>query len=367
MMPTRAAVLLMIAGNAAAGPFSELIVFGDSLSDVGNTSAATLGVQPGPEYFDGRFSNGPVYAERLAEGLGLGPLVRSELGGGNYAYGGAETDGPGFFGGGLFLDSLVEQVDVYLNDLGPTPVDPDALHVVFIGGNDFLDGQTNPAEPAAIVQQQMSRLVDAGAQRFLGFNLPRLSLTPNDLGDSSLGALSIAFNEELERVYHTIESANPLVAISRVDVEAFLDGVVADPASLGFTDVTGRGIGVDKASGYLFWDGIHPTREAHALLGETAIRAALPVGDFDRDGFVTPADYSVWGAGVGAAFDAAAGVTTGIQADLNGDGRVDAADYTGWREASVGSPAAVPEPAGAAAAVGVVAISAAACSRRRPR
>ena len=79
--------------------FSDLYVFGDSLSDVGNLSAATLGFLPGSDYFDGRYSNGPVYAELLAEKLGLEPLRRSGEGGNNFAYGGASTSGTSFLEG----------------------------------------------------------------------------------------------------------------------------------------------------------------------------------------------------------------------------------------------------------------------------
>ena len=42
----------------AATIFSELVVFGDSLSDTGNLYAASGGFPPSPPYFDGNFSNG---------------------------------------------------------------------------------------------------------------------------------------------------------------------------------------------------------------------------------------------------------------------------------------------------------------------
>ncbi len=74
-------------------------------------------------------------------------------------------------------------------------------------------------------------------------------------------------------------------------------------------------------------------------------------GDYDRNGLVDSADRSLWAQQYGYAGD-------GALADGNGDGRVDAADYTVWRDAMVPAPAAViPEPAGPAlvlfAAMGV--------------
>src|SRR3954464_8627037 len=87
--------LVLATGIAAfAEPFSNLVVFGDSLSDIGNIAQAPLINTPGPYYWNGRFSNGPVYAESLTTGLGLPALKRSTSSGGNdYAYGGAKTTG----------------------------------------------------------------------------------------------------------------------------------------------------------------------------------------------------------------------------------------------------------------------------------
>ena len=55
-----ALALALLAELAAAELFSDFIIFGDSLSDVGNTRQASIGLYPGLYYADGRFSNGPV-------------------------------------------------------------------------------------------------------------------------------------------------------------------------------------------------------------------------------------------------------------------------------------------------------------------
>src|SRR4051812_8541313 len=69
---------------ASAGQFTKLVVLGDSLSDTGNLFAATGGAIPPSPYYLGRFSNGPVWVEYLAEALDV-PFE-------DYAYGGAKTD-----------------------------------------------------------------------------------------------------------------------------------------------------------------------------------------------------------------------------------------------------------------------------------
>ncbi|MGZ9082256.1 MAG: SGNH/GDSL hydrolase family protein [Rhodoplanes sp.] len=78
-------------GQAAAASYTNMFVFGDSLSDTGNVYDLTRGILPAPPYAGGRFSDGPVYAEYMAKGLGL-PLDNVLSGGTNYAFGGAETN-----------------------------------------------------------------------------------------------------------------------------------------------------------------------------------------------------------------------------------------------------------------------------------
>src|ERR1051325_6177463 len=78
------ATLFSTAQVANADQFKRLIVFGDSLSDNGNLFALSGNTYPPPPYYLGRFSNGPVWVEDLAERLGV-PLD-------DFAVGGANTD-----------------------------------------------------------------------------------------------------------------------------------------------------------------------------------------------------------------------------------------------------------------------------------
>src|SRR3954471_10689570 len=58
-------------GNAPRNPpFSAIKVLGDSLSDTGRTFNA-IGVPPSLYYFNGRFSNGPLWVDYLAPSLRL--------------------------------------------------------------------------------------------------------------------------------------------------------------------------------------------------------------------------------------------------------------------------------------------------------
>src|SRR5262245_14581793 len=83
--------LLLPSSAQARNPLTEVVVFGDSLSDTGNLFLASGGTVATPPYFNGRFSNGPVWVEVLADKLGLDAPTPSVLGGTNFAFGGAET------------------------------------------------------------------------------------------------------------------------------------------------------------------------------------------------------------------------------------------------------------------------------------
>ncbi len=341
---------VVLAATATAGPYTRLLVFGDSLSDVGNTSAATLGFSPGSNYYQGRYSNGPVYAERLSTGLGLGTLTRSGAGGNDFAYGGARLSGTGGFTG-LFINDLDEQVDDYLDRLSGQSAPAGALFVVFIGANDLFSGVTNTSSLASGITSQAQRLVNVGARNLLTVNLPRLGLTPdynrNATSAANISNLTVALNNALAASFATLATARPDVTIRSLDVEALFDNLVANPAQWGFTNVIDRGQGVADATGYVFWDGVHPTARGHTLLSEAALQAVLPTGDYNRDGFVTAADYTAWLTTFAGRF----ATGSSLAADGAFDGVIDAADYTVWRDrvvvGALGTSAlAVPEPAG---------------------
>ncbi len=278
----------------SAGPFSELVIFGDSLSDTGNAyeSLGSLAMDPN-DYYMGRFSNGPVWVEYLATELQLSPPVGNYISGSgrNYAFGGARTDGSGFVS--LFINDIDEQAPDYLNDGGPSG---DELIIVFGGANDFFDGQTNPATPVNSLAADITSLHNAGGRNFLVVNLPLLGKTPRYVGTSNESVFdnySTQFNSQLDSSLNSLEGSLTDIQFFRLDAAAIISDATQNPTSYGFTNVTDQALGQSgiNPDEYLFWDNVHPTTAAHNLLALDAAEVlfsaltTLP-GDLDFDGFV---------------------------------------------------------------------------------
>ncbi|HVT29263.1 MAG TPA: SGNH/GDSL hydrolase family protein [Lacipirellulaceae bacterium] len=338
--------------TAAAAPFSDLIVFGDSLSDIGNISQATFGTVPGKYYWNGRFSNGPTYADSLAVGLGLSPLGGSRDGGNDFAYGRAKTSGTG-----LPYSLVVRDIDDQVSDyLGSRTVSATALYLIFAGANDLLQGQADVNVPVNNISQDLSQLYADGARKFLVLNLPPLGYTPHyntsptDLAKAN--AITQQFNAALSTMLDGFQSSNPAASVFRFDVAALISQALADPEAFGLVNVTnsaapGLSYGatsydtsqiVPNPNQYLFWDDVHPTAAVHAILGQRVVQMFFEPGDFNHDSKVDAADYLVWRKGLGAGF---------IQSDYNAwranFGHIQGSGSGSVRAAS--DQVAIPEPA----------------------
>jgi hypothetical protein len=95
------------------------------------------------------------------------------------------------------------------------------------------------------------------------------------------------------------------------------------------------------------------------------LRSIGLLGDYDQNGSIGPGDYQAWKSSLGS--------TTNLNADGNGDGVVDAADYVIWRNLASGggagsgglSSAAVPEPCTGLMAWAAITLVGGAAARRR--
>lgn len=284
---------------AGAAPTS-IYAFGDSLTDTGNITSATFGALPlSPPYAPGRFSNGPLWIDRVAEAYGT-QAVPSLAGGNNYAFGGATT-------GGTVPPGVTFQTLDYLARQGTKGADPDALYIVYGGGNDVRNELTSTLAPEALaaaatenVRQALTNLALAGAEYIMVPNLSDLALTPESIAGgpeimARATSLSAAFNTALTGVLAGLEAAFPVDLIT-LDVRSLFNSVAGNPAQYGLTSVntpcfTGAvdrpGTVCANPDEYLFWDSVHPTTVAHRILGDYALAALAgwdaSAGDPDAD------------------------------------------------------------------------------------
>jgi phospholipase/lecithinase/hemolysin len=276
---------------APGAPYPAMYVFGDSLSDTGNVSLATLGQVPVSPYADRSFSNGPVWAQDLAQSLHLPALQPSLAGGTDFAYGGAETgQTPAHT---LNPTDFASQYGQYLTQV-PSP-QAGALYAIWIGANDVLDITNNSsltpaqqqADVGAAVQNEVSvigGLAAHGAQNLLVLNVPDLGRTPYETARGpavaqSATSLASLYDSDLATALQPLEASGAL-KIDLVNTFSVLDQVIASPGAYGFTNVTdplwngnltSSSSGTLAAAGaaqsqYLFFDGLHPTAQAHSLL-----------------------------------------------------------------------------------------------------
>ena len=302
---------------AAAGPFANLVVFGDSLSDIGNVESSPFINIPGPYYWNGRFSNGPVYAETLAIGLGLPALKRSTASGGtDYAYGGAKTTGTGF-PDNLVVKDIDDQVNQYLLSHNGTA---NTLYVLFAGANDLNGGQTDMSIPVDSLQFSLERLYTGGARQFLVINLPPLGYTPRYNGSqttiTTYNTRSQQFNAALGTMLNGLKSNHPTIAVSQLDIYSLVSDARANPQLYGLTNVSASAApGLEPGDSsydtsqlapnpnqYLFWDDLHPTAAVHLILGHRALDLFFPPGDYNRSVASDAGDYVAFRKGLGTTY-----------------------------------------------------------------
>ena len=328
LAPALGASLLAGAAQARLSSLSNLFVFGDSLSDNGNSGVISTNAEsvppifPPPPYSEARFSNGPVAAEVLwrAFNPSAPPLRASLLGGTNFAVGGATTGVENYIQYSAFNISPTLK-NAYagtgnawqLDRFAGTSFDPTtSLFLVWLFPNDpftvfdtgglgvgRFDGQASPPGPAAIVPTAVANIIGTikelaaqGARHFLVPNSADLGLIPEFYGTSledSFSFLSQQFNANLASSLDLLRLTNPEVDIVEFAIDEVFAEVRANPSAYGFDETklsTGCVSTPECVFGsealqdtFLFWDNSHPTAAGHALIGQRfyeATRASVP-------------------------------------------------------------------------------------------
>jgi phospholipase/lecithinase/hemolysin len=290
------AVLALTSATGALA-FSQVVAFGDSLSDTGNLYTSLGGAAPSAPYSNGRFTNGPVAVEVLAKQLSV-PLV-------DLAYGGALTGSTNQFES---MSTTVEntgmaaQIDQYLAPYAAKgkSVDASALYFVWGGGNDFLaalnagDILGMPAVLQTAVSNlvsDVSKLYQAGARDLMVGLLPDLGYTfyatSGQVPGFFLSAMSKAFNLQLNEELSQLAQSSPGMNLHVFDTVEVTAGIRSDMQAHG-ANVTGRcwagdyfGNGTptpvcSDPSNYFLFDAAHPTAYVHELVGKAMAASVVP-------------------------------------------------------------------------------------------
>ena len=273
-----------LATAASAQSYGRLVVLGDSLSDNGNLYLASGRTQPpSPPYFQGRFSNGPVFTEQLGFFAANfnGPVTGSI----NMAYGGSRTDNAiafppgmrqqlttyvgrgGTFGSGDLVSVLGGANNIF-QGIGAFAILPPASQ-----GNPT--GYMNPILTAAVADMNflVNDIASRGAGTIMVTNLPRLGTTPQFRTTPLTGLADYAgstFNSGLQTALMTTAATRPGTNIILFDLAKVSDALASNPGRFGLTNVTEacfNGVTVcANPDSYLFFDGVHPTAAGHRLL-----------------------------------------------------------------------------------------------------
>ena len=310
------ALALTVSTAAHAGPYTNMYVFGDSLSDNGNLAEAFYRQNfPNPPSYHDSFTNGPVAAEVLAGRLGLTltPSLfltgfrdvfglfggASYVAGTNYAVAGATAAAAPAFGG-IPNANLPQQVAAWSAHVGGI-ADPNALYFVLSGGNDVRQAALNNLGTAGItagVNNELGAiqlLINQGARNIMVVNVPNVGVIPEFAQDHpTMAAAATSLSQQYD-----LALSNGLGGLSRptgtavnlFDLYTFNTNIIANAAAYGITDTTDRcytntpltpqataacGVNGANIGQFFYWDAIHPTGKVQALAGN-ALSAALGV------------------------------------------------------------------------------------------
>lgn len=260
---------------AAAPPYDAIYAFGDSLTDTGREPAEPL------LHYNGRWSNGPLWVEYLSVRFGF-PYNASN----NLAHSGAQCD------------------DTYrqVTDFVATTDISQSLFVVWAGGNDFLqeydehwfDNSSWNQQVAYSVGNLSNAVVNLyakGARFILVPNtvdvteIPTLNYFPDFVRDYLRSKVQ-QFNVRLAIALNGLRVAHPNLKLFSSDTYAAEKALLHQAEAYGFTeenidalaDVTLLDKSFDGPGGnYVFWDPIHPTTKAHAIIADWFHAAVAPM------------------------------------------------------------------------------------------
>ena len=333
---TLATLAALIPLYVHASDFNTISNFGDSLSDIGNKHMITIemnnktsgkiGIRAPKPYFNGHFSNGPIWTEYLADYLAMpmpiaahGKIVSNVILknkdnklmiyhykstaqlGTNWAVGGAmsglgnfididATNGFSAYSGFDVLSNSGQQIKQRIANKGK--FNGNELITYMSGTNNLwftLFGTLNQTgdKAASYAMRDIKALINAGAKHILVANIPNFINAPWFAGKQNATATFIqSYNQALKIRLEKLAVSHPNIDIFYYDTFALFNKVINDVKNNGEyrdtkLDITITNV-TDSAYSYttgdviaqpnhnLFWDGLHPTTAMHKIIAEHA-------------------------------------------------------------------------------------------------
>jgi len=320
--------------------FTQLVSFGDSLSDVGTYRVGTVQALGGGE-FTVNAATDKIWVEDIANALalpapcaaqtglngaaklGFSVPVSNHAGCDGYAQGGARVTnpvGPGnaLLGGsnaliGMLTVPVVTQIQNYLGTTGGNFTGTE-LVTVWAGANDIfiqadtvalgLETPTDALDGVSVAGTEMAgyinnEMIAKGANHIVVLLLPDISLTPMALAEPAqsqtfLRSLTTMYNDSLT----TGLASAPAGKVMIFDTYSASQAEAAAPAKYGLTNVTATACNLDPTvnplssslvcsannlnSGtngyYEYADDVHPTPYAHALVAKGVLTQMSQLG-----------------------------------------------------------------------------------------
>lgn len=308
-----ALVALTLCLPLQAAEINRIIVFGDSLSDTGKMYHKMKGYLPSsPPYFEGRFSNGPVWTDLISSNLEKNiPLINEAEGGATAVDYRALSSHPQY----KVINHLGFEIDQFEKHNHFTDSD---LVVIWMGANDYLAYRWNSEKDAEQVMSslftQIARLSVQGVNHIMLVNLPDLGTSPQAVEAGIVREESHIAQYHNRRLSEVVATLYNPEKVKVFDIASQFNDIMLSPQDYGLQDVTTpcydggywwkpfssysavpenaeqikrdainnnpllAQASVDTAAnfassfspvtcqGHLFWDKVHPTFDVHRII-----------------------------------------------------------------------------------------------------
>lgn len=336
-------LLLCITGGGAAASIPAVIVFGDSSVDAGNNNQISTVLKSnfrpyGRDFFGGkptgRFSNGRIPPDFIAEALGLRPFVPAYLDpqynisdfAGGVCFASAGTGFDNATSNVLNVIPLWREVEyykeyqtklkAYVGEANANFIINEALYLVSLGTNDFLENYyTLPNTRSKYTVDQFQNFLVGLVERFVkdiyGLGARKISLTglppigclpleraTNYVNGNGNGCMegynlvALHFNGKLNDLVKKMNGEMAGIRVVFSNPYGIFMQMIKKPAQFGFevTSVACCATGMfemgylcdqlnpftcSDANKYVFWDSFHPTQKSSRIVADYLLKHSL--------------------------------------------------------------------------------------------